>query len=56
MKKMGIDPVILIRCGHKKWMTYPAGFLEKTENVSRPHYISFISCFLWPRITMHLLP
>lgn len=36
MKKMGIDTVILIRCGHKKWMTYPSDFLEKTENVYRP--------------------
>lgn len=27
MKAIGIDTVILIRCGHKRWMTYPSEFL-----------------------------
>ncbi len=45
MKKMGIDTVILIRCGHKKWMTYPSDFLEKTENVYRPS-IDLVALFL----------
>ena len=45
MKKMGIDTVILIRCGHKKWMTYPSIFLENTENVYRPP-IDLVALFL----------
>ena len=45
MKKMGIDTVILIRCGHKKWMTYPSDFLEKTENVYRPP-VDLVALFL----------
>ena len=28
MKAVGIDTVILIRCGHKKWMTYPSGVMK----------------------------
>jgi len=29
MKAVGIDTVILIRCGHKRWMTFPSDVLEK---------------------------
>lgn len=31
MQRMGIDTVILIRCGHKKWLTYPSPFLQDVE-------------------------
>ena len=27
MKSIGIDTVILIRCGHKRWITYPSDYL-----------------------------
>ena len=27
MKKFGIDTVIIIRCGLRKWMTYPSPYL-----------------------------
>lgn len=29
MKAVGIDTVILIRCGHKRWMTYPSATLKR---------------------------
>lgn len=29
MKAVGIDTVILIRCGHKRWMTYPSKVLKR---------------------------
>ncbi len=33
MKEIGIDTVILIRCGYKKWMTYDSPYLQSRENV-----------------------
>lgn len=36
MKKMGIDTVILIRCGHKRWLTYPSEVLQRKEGAYRP--------------------
>jgi hypothetical protein len=36
MKDIGIDTVILIRCGYKKWLTYPSEFLMEEENCFRP--------------------
>ncbi|MEM6966780.1 MAG: DUF4434 domain-containing protein [Bacteroidota bacterium] len=36
MKRMGIDTVVLIRCGYKKWMTYPSKYLMDNEGVYRP--------------------
>lgn len=33
MKSIGIDTVILIRCGYKKWMAYNSPFLQKKESV-----------------------
>jgi len=32
MRAMGIDTVILIRCGHQRWMTYPSQVLAQREN------------------------
>jgi hypothetical protein len=29
MKAVGIDTVVLIRCGYRKWMTYPSGVLTR---------------------------
>ncbi len=29
MKRMGIDTVILIRCGYQQWLTYPSALLQK---------------------------
>jgi len=36
MKKVGIDTVILIRSGYKRWVTYPSRVLEKKEHVYPP--------------------
>lgn len=36
MKQMGINTVILIRCGHKRWITYPSEVLMKEEGAYRP--------------------
>ena len=36
MQKMGIDTVILIRCGYKKWLTYPSKVLQAEENTYQP--------------------
>ena len=36
MAQMGIDTVILIRCGYKRWITYPSRVLEKSENCFTP--------------------
>lgn len=36
MKRIGIDTVVMIRCGHKKWMTYPSKVLAKAEGCFTP--------------------
>jgi hypothetical protein len=36
MQDMGIDTVILIRCGYKRWMTYPSEVLMSREGGYRP--------------------
>lgn len=36
MQAMGIDTVILIRCGHKRWITYPSAVLQKKEGAYTP--------------------
>lgn len=36
MKSIGIDTVILIRCGHKRWLTYPSKYLMKAMNGHEP--------------------
>jgi hypothetical protein len=36
MRAIGIDTVILIRCGHKRWLTYPSDVLIAREECYRP--------------------
>jgi hypothetical protein len=36
MQSIGINTVILIRCGHKKWMTYPSKVLEVEQSAYPP--------------------
>lgn len=36
MKNMGIDTVILIRCGYKNWLTYPSAVLQQEEGAYAP--------------------
>jgi hypothetical protein len=36
MQAIGIDTVILIRSGHKRWLTYPSEFLVEREGCYRP--------------------
>lgn len=36
MRTIGIDTVILIRCGYRRWMTYPSQLLEQREGCYRP--------------------
>jgi len=36
MRAIGIDTVILIRSGHKRWLTYPSEVLISRENCYRP--------------------
>uniref|UniRef100_UPI00321736DB DUF4434 domain-containing protein n=1 Tax=uncultured Draconibacterium sp. TaxID=1573823 RepID=UPI00321736DB len=36
MKSAGIDTVILIRCGYRKWQTYPSQILAERENTYSP--------------------
>ena len=36
MKSIGIDTVIMIRCGWKHWMTYPSKFLKKEMGCFTP--------------------
>ncbi len=36
MQAMGIDTVILIRSGHKRWLTYPSEVLINRQDCHRP--------------------
>jgi len=36
MKNMGIDQVYMIRCGYKRWVTYPSEVLQKKEGAYTP--------------------
>jgi hypothetical protein len=45
MKKAGIDTAILIRCGHKRWSTYPSKILEERMDAFRPP-IDLVDLFL----------
>ena len=36
MQSIGIDTVILIRCGYKRWMTFDSPYLKKKEGVYAP--------------------
>ena len=45
MKAFGINTVILIRCGWKRWMTYPSAVLMKEKNGFEPP-VDLIGMFL----------
>ncbi len=45
MKTMGIDTVILIRCGYRRWLTYPSDILMNHEGCYRPP-IDLVDVFL----------
>ena len=45
MQKVGIDTVILIRSGHKRWLTYPSEVLKEKEGCYTPP-IDLVSLFL----------
>ena len=45
MKAIGIDTVILIRCGYKRWMTYPSQVLQRQEGCYMPP-VDLIDMFL----------
>jgi len=36
MKAIGIDTVIMIRCGHRKFITYPSAYLMRTRGCYKP--------------------
>ena len=36
MQAIGIDTVILIRCGYRRWMTYPSAVLESHAGCHQP--------------------
>ncbi len=36
MKNMGVDTVILIRCGYQRWQTFPSQVLEREEDAYPP--------------------
>ena len=45
MQKVGIDTVILIRSGHKRWLSYPSEVLKEKEGCYTPP-IDLVSLFL----------
>jgi hypothetical protein len=45
MKAIGIDTVILIRSGHKRWLTYPSEVLIKKQGCHRPP-VDLVDLFL----------
>ncbi|MBQ8753734.1 MAG: DUF4434 domain-containing protein [Lentisphaeria bacterium] len=45
MKDIGIDTVILIRCGHRRWVTYPSKVLMEKQNCYRPP-VDLVDLFL----------
>jgi hypothetical protein len=45
MKAIGIDKVILIRSGFKRWMTYPSEVLQKYQNGFKPP-VDLVAMFL----------
>jgi hypothetical protein len=45
MQAIGIDTVILIRSGHKRWLTYPSEVLIAKENCYRPP-VDLVDLFL----------
>lgn len=45
MRAIGIDTVILIRSGHKRWLTYPSDVLIEREHCHRPP-VDLVDLFL----------
>lgn len=45
MKEMGIDTVILIRCGYQRWLTYPSDYLMAQEGCYSPP-VDLVELFL----------
>ena len=45
MRAIGIDTVIIIRCGHKRWLTYPSEALMRLEGCYRPP-VDLVDMFL----------
>ena len=45
MQAIGIDTVILIRSGHKRWLTYPSEVLIEREGCYRPP-VDLVDMFL----------
>jgi hypothetical protein len=45
MRTIGIDTVILIRSGHRRWLTYPSDILMKREGCHRPP-VDLVDMFL----------
>ena len=45
MQKIGIDTVILIRCGYQKWLTYPSTVLSREEACYTPP-VDLVDLFL----------
>jgi len=45
MKKAGIDTVILIRCGYRRWQTFPSEVLIREEKCYRPP-VDLVQTFL----------
>lgn len=45
MKMVGIDTVILIRSGYRRWLTYPSELLIQEEGCYKPR-LTWYNCFL----------
>jgi hypothetical protein len=45
MKKIGIDTVVLIRCGYKRWQTFPSEVLTSAEGAYAPP-VDLVDLFL----------
>jgi hypothetical protein len=45
MRSAGIDTVVLIRCGYRRWMTWPSGVLEREQDCHRPP-VDLVAMFL----------
>ena len=45
MKQMGIDTVVLIRCGYKQWLTYPSEYLQNAVGCFKPE-LDLVALFL----------
>ena len=45
MKMIGIDTVVMIRCGYRKWITYPSKVLKESVNTHEPS-VDLVGMFL----------